>query len=82
MVDFLGYRNDIESLLKMSDIAVASSLREGLPVNIMEAMACGLPIIAIDNRGHRELVSNNKNGWLVEKDINEISERIISLAIR
>ena len=55
MVDFLGYRNDIETLLKISDVAVASSLREGLPVNIMEAMACGLPVIATDNRGHREL---------------------------
>ena len=65
MVDFLGYRNDIESLLKICDVAVASSLREGLPVNIMEAMACGLPIIASENRGHRELVKNNKNGWII-----------------
>ena len=40
MVHFLGYRNDIASLLQMSDLAVASSYREGLPVNIMEAMAC------------------------------------------
>ena len=68
MVDFLGYRNDIENLLKISDLAVASSLREGLPVNIMEAMACGLPVIAADNRGHRELVVNDKNGWIIEHD--------------
>ncbi|WP_413307786.1 glycosyltransferase family 4 protein [Bacillus sp. 1P10SD] len=67
MVDFLGYRTDIQELLKISDIAVASSLREGLPVNIMEAMACGLPIVAIANRGHRELVIHNQNGWLIEK---------------
>ena len=65
MVDFLGYRNDIENLLKISDLAVASSLREGLPVNIMEAMACGLPVIATDNRGHRELIINDKNGWII-----------------
>ena len=45
----------LKHLLKISDVAVASSLREGLPVNIMEAMACGLPVIATDNRGHREL---------------------------
>ncbi|MBS4205819.1 glycosyltransferase family 4 protein [Lederbergia citrea] len=81
MVDFLGYRQDVESLLKMSDIAVASSLREGLPVNIMEAMACGLPIVAVDNRGHRELVFNNQNGFLVGKEAIEIANKIINLAV-
>ncbi len=68
MVDFLGFRKDIKEILPMCDVAVGSSLREGLPVNIMEAMSCGLPIIAVDNRGHRELVTNNKNGCLVESN--------------
>lgn len=68
MVHFLGYRTDIASLLPMCDIAVASSLREGLPVNIMEAMACGLPVVATDNRGHKELILNNENGWTVGYD--------------
>lgn len=80
-VDFLGFRKDIDVLLKMSDLAVASSLREGLPVNIMEAMACGLPVIANDNRGHRELVTNNQNGWLIRKnDEKGFSEKIIKVA--
>ncbi|MRH42687.1 glycosyltransferase [Aquibacillus halophilus] len=68
MVDFLGYQKNIQQLVSICDVAVASSLREGLPVNIMEAMSCGLPIVAVNNRGHRELVQNNKNGWLVEHD--------------
>lgn len=77
MVDFLGYRNDIERILPMCDFAVASSVREGLPVNIMEAMACGLPIIASDNRGHRELVHNHENGWIVApNDKVAMSDRI------
>lgn len=80
MVDFLGYRNDIQSLLHISDIAAASSLREGLPVNIMEAMACGLPVVAVDNRGHRELVINDMNGYLVEGNPGEISEKMTVLA--
>ncbi|MBE5108849.1 glycosyltransferase family 4 protein [Bacillus thuringiensis] len=81
MVHFLGYRNDIASLLQMCDLAVASSYREGLPVNIMEAMACGLPVIATDNRGHRELIINNKNGWIIDRDdIKTMSERIISIS--
>lgn len=55
---FLGYRNDISKLLKISDLYVSTSKQEGLPVNIMEAMACGLPIIATDCRGNRDLVDN------------------------
>lgn len=65
-VDFLGYRNDLDQLLPMCDFAVSSSHREGLPVNIMEAMASGLPIVASSNRGHRELVQDGVNGFLVE----------------
>ncbi|RKF46555.1 glycosyl transferase [Bacillus wiedmannii] len=80
MVHFLGYRNDIDHLLQMCDLAVASSYREGLPVNIMEAMACGLPVIATDNRGHRELIINNKNGWTIGRDdIKTMAERIHSI---
>lgn len=67
-IDFLGHREDVEKLIKMSDICVASSLREGLPVNIMEAMAVGLPVVAGDNRGHRDLIENEKDGFLVSTD--------------
>lgn len=80
MIDFLGYRRDIESLLKMSDIVVASSKREGLPVNIMEAMACGLPIIASVNRGHIELVSDGVNGFTVVNDnFQDFGSKILKL---
>lgn len=65
MVDFLGYRNDISTLLPQCDVAVSSSLREGLPVNIMEAMACGLPIVASVNRGHGELIKDRVNGYII-----------------
>ncbi|MFD1707991.1 glycosyltransferase family 4 protein [Siminovitchia sediminis] len=79
-VFFLGYRKDIDTLLKMSDIAVASSLREGLPVNILEAMACGLPIVAVDNRGHRELIVNGQNGWLVKNDPEAMADKMVFLS--
>ncbi|MFS0638316.1 glycosyltransferase family 4 protein [Mesobacillus foraminis] len=72
MVHFLGYRKDIEQLLKAADIAVASSSREGLPVNIMESMACGLPIIASQNRGHSELVEDRKNGFIIPRGDDEL----------
>lgn len=65
MVDFLGFRKDIKHLLQMSDVAVASSFREGLPVNVMEAMACGIPVVAVDNRGHRDLIDHQINGVMI-----------------
>lgn len=80
LVEFLGYRNDIEMLLPMCDIAVASSSREGLPVNIVEAMACGLPVIASKNRGHSELVTDYINGFVIEEpNISEYCRRIKEL---
>ncbi|GIM28755.1 putative glycosyltransferase EpsD [Clostridium polyendosporum] len=80
IVDFLGFRKDVDEISKMSDVAVASSLREGLPVNIMEAMACGKPVIATNNRGHRELVVDGLNGWLVSNNSTYLmSEYIINL---
>ncbi|MGG4393764.1 glycosyltransferase family 4 protein [Paenibacillus thiaminolyticus] len=80
-VHFLGYRNDIPNLLHMSDIAVSGSLREGLPVQMMEAMACGLPVIATRNRGHLELVCDGRNGYIVPPQAAEqLAERIATLA--
>ena len=59
-VHFLGYRNDITSIIKSCDIFCFPSRREGLPVALMEAMAGGLPIVASDVRGNRELVKKEK----------------------
>jgi glycosyltransferase EpsD len=81
MIDFLGYRLDIDKILPMCDIAVASSVREGIPINIMEAMSCGLPVIATDNRGHRELVQNFGNGFVIDPDDkNGMFDKIIMLS--
>lgn len=81
MIDFLGYREDIPQLLPMCDIAVSGSLREGLPVNIMEAMACGLPIVATRNRGHLELIEDGKNGFLIDpQSADQFASQILKLA--
>lgn len=63
---FPGYISNVDEYLKLSDISVASSIREGLPINIIESMACGLPVVASKNRGHNELVKHEKNGYLVD----------------
>lgn len=65
-VSLLGYRNDIPALMQVSDLVVSASTQEGLPVNVMEAMACGLPAIVTNCRGNRDLVCDGKNGYVVE----------------
>ena len=67
-IHFLGYRTDIPKLLKISNIAVSTANQEGLPVNIMEAMYIGLPIVASNCRGNRDLVKDNVNGYLIDLD--------------
>lgn len=67
-VFFLGWRDDIPELLKISDVYVASSKSEGLGVNLIEAMACDLPVVAARNRGHEEVIQDGKNGFLVDLD--------------
>ena len=64
-IHFLGFRNDIPKLLKICNLSVSSSLREGLPINIIEAMYSGLPIIAVNCRGMEDLITNKQNGFLV-----------------
>lgn len=54
-VFLLGYRKDIPKLLKISDCLISTSKREGLPVNLIEAAMSGLPIIATDCRGNRDV---------------------------
>src|SRR5699024_4887495 len=67
-VKFLGYRTDVKELMQISDLAVSTSRQEGLPVNIMEAMAVGLPLVVTDSRGNRDLVSDQYNGYIVPID--------------
>jgi glycosyltransferase involved in cell wall biosynthesis len=79
-VRFLGYRNDIPEILKVSDLFVFTSFQEGLPKSVMEAMAVGLPIVATKIRGNIDLIEDGKNGLLVEcGDIESTFESIAKL---
>ena len=64
-VTFAGSRSDIEEILACLDLFVSSSLWEGLPTAILESMAAGVPVVATDIPGTRELVKNRYSGWLV-----------------
>lgn len=65
-VHFLGFRRDVSRICRAADIFLFASLQEGLPVAVMEAMACGLPIVASKIRGNIDLVDSEQGGYLVE----------------
>lgn len=64
-IEWLGRREDIASLLQTAHIACLPSYREGLPKSLLEAAACGLPIVTTDTPGCREVVRDGVNGLLV-----------------
>ena len=64
-VAFLGLRDDVEALYTAMDIYVLASHREGFPRSAMEAAAMGLPVVATDIRGCRQVVDDGRTGRLV-----------------
>ncbi len=64
-VIFAGERSNIPEILSLTDIFVLPSLREGLPLTILEAMACGKPVIATNVGGVPEVVKDGVSGILV-----------------
>lgn len=71
VVEFLGYRLDLHRYVKASDLVVSMSIREGLGLNIIEAMMCEKPVVVSDNRGHRELSKDGLGGYMVNSDDNK-----------
>ncbi|AOC92541.1 glycosyltransferase family 4 protein [Bacillus amyloliquefaciens] len=65
IVRFYGFCRDIHELIQLADLSVASSIREGLGMNVLEGMAAEKPAVAADNRGHREIIEDGVNGFLV-----------------
>lgn len=79
-VMLLGWRRDAATIVQAFDIFVLTSLWEGLPVAVLEALAAGKPVVATDTGGVEEVVTEGENGFLVgRKDVIGTSERIIRL---
>ncbi len=80
-VHLLGFRTDIAELLKSADIFLFPSLQEGLPVALMEAMSCGLPIICSEIRGNTDLIDESCGVMCPANDVEAFRlamERLVS----
>ena len=64
-IEWWGYREDIPSIIEKSHVVCLPSYREGLPKVLIEAAACGRPIVTTDTPGCREIVQDGINGFLV-----------------
>ena len=80
-VIFTGWRNDVGELLCTADICVASSIREGFGINLVEAMYHGLPVVAVKNRGHATVIQDGENGFLVPlNNSDKMAEKVLEIA--
>lgn len=79
-IHFLGFRSDIKELLQASDIFLFTTLQEGLPRSLMEAMASGLPCIVSKIRGNVDLIEEGKGGYLCEANNSDsFAEKLLFL---
>jgi glycosyltransferase involved in cell wall biosynthesis len=80
-VRFLGHRSDVEDLYAAFDVYVLASHREGFPRSAMEAAAMGLPVVATDIRGCRQVVDHGTTGLLVPpRDAAALTDAVARLA--
>lgn len=75
-VHFLGYRSDISEICNCADLFVFMSHQEGLPVALMEAMACGLPAVCSNIRGNTDLIEDGVTGLIANNTPEELAESI------
>lgn len=80
LLTILPYQKNIENLLGIIDILVVSSVTEGLPYTVLEAMLYGIPVVATEVGGIPEIIEDEKDGILIPPySASKISEKIINL---
>jgi glycosyltransferase involved in cell wall biosynthesis len=77
---FIGFQTNIPKIVSCYDVYLMTSLWEGLPLSLIEALALGKPVVATNVGGNSEVVQDNENGFIVpSKDINAIANHLIEL---
>lgn len=76
-VDYWGRREDMPRVWQFADIACLPSYREGMPKSLLEAAACGLPIVTTDAPGCQEVIIDGQEGFLVQpKDAKSLAKAL------
>jgi glycosyltransferase involved in cell wall biosynthesis len=77
VIEWWGHRDDMAAVLASAHVVVLPSYREGLPKVLLEACACGRPVIATAVPGCREVVKDGENGFLIpHKDPESLAKSI------
>ncbi|MDN5203141.1 glycosyltransferase [Fulvivirgaceae bacterium BMA10] len=77
---FVNWTDDVESVINSFDIGVLATYTEGVSNAIMEYMVMGLPVVATDGGGTKEILLDQKTGYLVERsNISDLADKIESL---
>ncbi len=70
---------ELINVYRQSKIFVSVSYREPLGMVPMEVMSCGIPVVAVDEAGHKETIINNKTGYLLKRNVNLFVKEIENL---
>jgi glycosyltransferase involved in cell wall biosynthesis len=81
-VKFLGFRREIEEFLKIADLNIITSLREGLPRVVVEASLAQVPTVGYKVEGIREITANGESGFVTPQgSVSELAARIAELLL-
>lgn len=79
-VEFLGFRSDVEKYAAIADVGVSTSKHEGLGLGLLEQMLCEVPVVASEDKGHREFVEDGVTGFLYRQgDQSDFVQAIVRL---
>lgn len=76
---FTGFVDNPIELMQEADLFVLLSMREGISNSILEAMTLGIPVLSTDTGGIKELINDGETGFLVEREVEAITEKITAL---
>ena len=80
VIEHWGWCEDMVSVFKQADIVCLPSYREGMPKALLEAAACGIPIVTTDTPGCRDVIVHEESGYLVAiKEVVQLADYLFTL---